>query len=84
MNRGCLAIGSNVAGIPELLEEDMVFKADDVKRMVSIIKKLVEEKDHERRIRRNYAKSHDFEIEELEERRNTIFKEYKSEISKKS
>ena len=84
MNRGCLAIGSNVAGIPELLEEDMVFKADDVKRMVSIIKKLVEEKDHERRIRRNYAKRNDFEIEELEERRNTIFKEYKSEISKKS
>lgn len=84
MNRGCLAIGSNVAGIPELLEEDMVFKADDVKRMVSIIKKLVEEKDHERRIRRNYAKSHDFEIEELEERRNTIFKEYKLELSKKS
>ena len=82
MNRGCLAIGSDVAGIPELLEDDMVFKADDVKGMTAIIKNLVQEQDHERRIRRNYAKSHDFKLEELETRRNKIFAEYKQMITK--
>lgn len=82
MNRGCLVIGSNVAGIPELLEDDMVFKVGDMKSIVTIIRRLVEEQDHEYRIRRNYVKSHDFEIEELEARRNSIFSEYQQMIKK--
>lgn len=80
MNRGCMAIGSNVAGIPELLEDDMVFNVNNVKEIVSIIKKLIEEKDHECRIRRNYAQSHNFELAELETRRKELFTAYQKEI----
>lgn len=76
MNRGCLTIGSNVAGIPELLEDDMVFKADDVDAICNTIKLLINEHSHERRIRRNYKKTHDFEIELLEKRRYAVFKDY--------
>lgn len=80
MNRGCLVIGSNVAGIPELLEEDMTFKANDVSRIIYIIKKLINEENHEHRIRRNYAITADFKIDVLEERRRLIFNSYKSLI----
>lgn len=84
MNRGCLAIGSNVAGIPELLEADMIFKADSVDEICNIIKKLIREKNHERRIRRNYLKTFDFKIDILEQRRKNIFCDYKHYILKKN
>lgn len=78
MNRGCMAIGSNVAGIPELLEDDMVFEKDNIIQICSIIEKLINESDHEERIRRNFEKSKEFEVGILNERRNKIFNKYKS------
>ena len=76
MNRGCMAIGSDVAGIPELLEPDMVFRRDDVGQICEVIERLTNEKDHERRIRRNFQKSHEFEISILDKRRNELFRRY--------
>lgn len=81
MNRGCLAIGSNVAGIPELLEDDMIFRANDVSKICDIITKLINEEDHEYRIRRNYAVTAEFNIDVLEERRTKIFNSYKDMIN---
>lgn len=80
MNRGCMTIGSDVAGIPELLEEDMIFKSGNVKQICCILEKLIAETNHEKRIRRNFEKSRAFELSILNERRNKIFKKYKSEI----
>ena len=80
MNRGCMTIGSNVAGIPELLEEDMIFKSGNVEQICCILEKLIAETNHEKRIRRNFEKSRAFELSILNERRNKIFKKYKSEI----
>lgn len=76
MNRGCMTIGSDVAGIPELIEEDTVFKSDNVKQICEIIERLVSEKDHSFRIRRNTEKTRDFEIGILNERRKEIFRKY--------
>lgn len=80
MNRGCMTIGSNVAGIPELLEEDMIFKSGNVEQICCILEKLIAESNHEKRIRRNFEKSRAFEVSILNERRNNIFKKYKSKI----
>lgn len=77
MNRGCLAIGSNVAGIPELLEDDMIFKSGSVEHICSILQTIISETNHERRIRRNYEKTREFEVGILNERRNMIFSNYK-------
>ena len=82
MNRGCLAVGSNVAGLPELLEDDMTFKADDVNRIRDVVKKLILEDSHEHRIRRNYSISKNFKLDLLEKRRREIFCKYKSLITK--
>lgn len=84
MNRGCMAIGSNVAGLPELLEDDMIFNATDVSQICEIIKKLINEECHEYRIRRNYEVSMGFKIDVLEERRRRIFCNYKRVIIKPS
>lgn len=83
MNRGCLTIGSNVAGNPELLQEDTIFKPNDVNAICGIIKRLINENNHEKRILNNYKKSHEFEISILENRRNLIFKEYRDFVLNK-
>lgn len=82
MNRGCLAIGSNVAGIPELLEDDLIFKPHDVCKICEIIMMLISENNLEYRIRRNYDVTKDYKINILEERRNMLFSKYKSLITK--
>ena len=80
MNRGCMTIGSDVAGIPELLEPDTVFMRDNVGQICEVIERLIKEKDHEGRIRRNFIKSRDFEVGLLNERRNKLFCNYKKTI----
>ena len=84
MNRGCLTIGSDVAGIPELLEEDMVFRRDNVEHICKIIELLLDEKNHEHRIRRNFKKSYEFEIRLLNTRRNELFEKYKQIVVNKN
>ena len=80
MNRGCLAIGSDVAGIPELLEDDMIFKSCDVNGICRVLKLLIHEKNHTRRIWRNYNLTKNFNVKLLENRRASIFNEYKQHM----
>lgn len=80
MSRGCMTIGSDVAGIPELLESDMVFRRDDIGQICKILERLVDIQDHERFIRRNFEKSREFKIELLNERRTQLFMRYKQII----
>lgn len=80
LNRGCLAIGSNIAGIPELLESDMLFKSGDVEQICSVIQILLNEKDHTKRVIRNFEKSKEFDVKLLNERRDKIFKEYRQYV----
>lgn len=83
MNRGCMAIGSDVAGIPELLEHDMTFHRDCVPQICSVIKKIIKENNNERRIRRNFKESQKFEVGILNERRNNLFLKYKELVKYK-
>lgn len=79
MNRGCLTIGSDTAGIPELLENDTVFKRGSVKEICNVLLMLINENDNDliRRIKRNYNKSKEFQLEILERRRTQMFSDYK-------
>lgn len=80
MNRGCLAIGSDVAGIPELLEDDMIFQKGNIQEISNVILKLLNEPNHEKRIWRNFNKSRDFEISLLQQSRQKIFNHYLNAI----
>ncbi len=43
MSRGCLCLGSNAGGIPELIEPDYVFKKGCVNEIVNILKNITPE-----------------------------------------
>lgn len=81
MNRGCLAIGSDTAGIPELLEEDTVFRRGSVKDICKVLLNIMSDKCLSRRIERNYNKSKEFQLDILESRRSQIFSDYKKLVT---
>lgn len=75
MSRGCPAIGSITAGIPELLSNGFLFQKGDVKEIYIILKNLTKEKMIES-AKLNFEKSKEFDSTLIEERRTKIFKEY--------
>lgn len=72
MSRGVPCIGSNVAGIPELIEETLLFSARDVGQIVEIFesnnsKKMADVAN------RNFKKSKKFAKKELDKTRNKYY-----------
>lgn len=80
MNRGCICIGSKVAGIPELLEEDELFKVGNVNDICDVLLRIIQEKDYSIRITRNFNKSKKYALEKLNENRRHIFSQYKNSL----
>ena len=75
MSRGCPAIGSTTAGIPELLDKKFVFKRGSVNDLVKIMKKIFEIDLRENAIR-NFNKSKEYQIDLLNDRRTELYKQY--------
>ena len=44
MSLGCPVIGSNVGGIPELINQDMIFKKKNSNQLANIIENITKEK----------------------------------------
>jgi len=83
MSRGCPAIGTNVGGIPELLDDDCIFKKSDSNELASIIKSIGLNKDWLIKIaKRNFEEAKKYDKKVIEERRNRFLKEF-SEYTKK-
>lgn len=80
LNRGCLCIGSIVAGIPELLENDELFPVGDVDAICDVITRIVSEVDHTARIRRNFEKSKKYSLDKLNTNRKDVFSKYKQSV----
>lgn len=76
MNRGCICVGSTIAGIPELLQQDELFKPGNIKEIVTVLKRIIYEENHEERIRRNFIKSKDYSLDILNQNRKFIFDQY--------
>jgi|LSQX01.2.fsa_nt_gb glycosyltransferase involved in cell wall biosynthesis len=75
MSRGCPCIGSNVGGIPELLDKPSIFNSGNVKELANILANL----DKEMMIaeaKRNYEFSKGYAKEVIETRRNDFLKEF--------
>ncbi|SDK40423.1 glycosyltransferase [Alkalibacterium thalassium] len=83
MSRGCPAVGSTTAGIPELLDKDVIFQNGDMVGICNILMKLVSN-DLSAYATRNFNKAKEFEIENLEEKRNKLFSEYKDYVKNNS
>lgn len=81
MSRGCPAIGSRTAGIPELLDKSVIFENADVDNICTILIKLVS-KDLTNHAIINFNKAKEFELDKLEKKRNKIYEEYKNYVEK--
>lgn len=78
MSRGCFCIGSNVGGIPELLDSKYIFKKKKYKQLRDILLNLTSEKIIEGN-KNNYNKAQKFEKEKLSEKRNLIYRNFLEE-----
>ncbi len=76
MSRGCPAIGSDVGGIPELLDQEFLFKKKDSKGLVEILKQLSKE-DLKKAAVANYTKTKEFGSDILNGNRILAFQQYK-------
>jgi glycosyltransferase involved in cell wall biosynthesis len=81
-SRGCPAIGSTTGGIPELLDEDFIFKRGNVDSLVEVMKKFYKY-DWASCAERNHKKAKEYVIDNLNERREKIYKEYRDAVIRK-
>ncbi len=79
MSRGCLCLGSAIAGIPELLTSEYLFPKGRVDRIVEILKNIKPE-DLTAQARRNFEEAKDYDRDLLNERRRQFILDFKESI----
>lgn len=79
MSRGCPAIGSTTAGIPELLTQETIFKRGNVKSLIEAMK-TVYSSDWCDLARINHNKSKEYQIDVLDDRRTNLYKKYRKYV----
>ncbi|MBM6880003.1 glycosyltransferase [[Clostridium] spiroforme] len=80
MSVGCPAIGSNIAGIPELLDTDCLFNPNKIETIVMTIERILEIKKMQEKAILNFRKAKEYNILDIEKRRQGIFTQYKNMI----
>lgn len=76
MSHGCPVLGSNVAGIPELIQEENIFKKGNVKDLELHIESLLQS-NLQKIAAENFNKSKEYRQEVLEERRKAFYDKFK-------
>ncbi|MFC5703548.1 glycosyltransferase [Cohnella faecalis] len=79
MSRGVPSIGSNTAGIPELLEKESIFKNGNIGDICGILKKM-DQKTMLIQAKINFEKSKEYAKSILDERRIEFFKEFRDDV----
>lgn len=82
MSRGCACIGANTAGIPELLQKDMVVRRKSISDIVNTIQWYIDLDYRKKReiAFKNWIESEQYSKDVLDERRNNYFNKVKKEI----
>lgn len=78
MSCGLPAIGTNVGGIPELLQDDVLFGKGNVNDIVKVLAR--EPKEWASKVEINYNRAKDFNQDVLNKRRYDFFEKIKNEI----
>lgn len=76
MSRGCLCLGSRVAGIPELLEPQYLFTKGSVSEITDILRNVTQE-SLLNQAKRNFNKAKEYDRDVLNERRRLFIEEFK-------
>jgi glycosyltransferase involved in cell wall biosynthesis len=80
MSLGCPAIGSNVGGIPELLDKQQIFNPKIIKEITDVITSILDKNLLIKLASDNFKKAKEYEITKIENNRNKIFDKYKQYI----
>lgn len=80
MSRGLLCIGSDVAGIPELLDENWIFKRrKNVEKQIENLLLKIDSDTMKEQARRNFNEAKKYEKDLLEQRRRSFFENFLKE-----
>ena len=82
MAMGAPAIGSNVGGIPELLDNNFIFENENYTQLSKIINDVINSSDIEKISQRNMQEASKFRKDILNRKRQDFFKRIVEEVSK--
>lgn len=82
MSRACPVLGSNIAGIPELISKSSLFEAGAVDEIVALLKE-VNSTALLQMAKENFSKAETFKRETLDEKRETFYKEFAKDYNLK-
>ena len=77
MSRGCPAIGSTTGGIPELLEEQMIFQRGQVAKLKQVLDSFLQSDLYES-AKRNFNTAKKYQLSMLNERRDKLYLQYRN------
>lgn len=83
MSVGCVAVGSNLAGIPELLDRECLFNPDRNGEIVNALLWVLDRKNMETQARINFQRAKEYNLTAIENRRREIFYQYRRAVEKK-
>lgn len=75
MSRGCPVLGTNIAGIPELIQEDCLFKKNSDSEVVSAVERILK-LDLQDIAEKNFETAKDYEREKLIAKRKKFYNEF--------
>ena len=82
MSRGCLCVGSRIAGIPELLEPQFLFGKGNVNELAAILKGISYDSLVDQ-AKRNFNKAKEYDCDLLNHRRSQFIEEFKRSFASK-
>ena len=77
MSFGCVAVGSDIAGIPELLDKECLFNPDKNDQIVKALLWVLDRNNMMTQAKVNFEKAKEYNLAYVEQRRKTIFEKYK-------
>ena len=83
MSVGCPSLGSNLAGIPELLDKDCLFNPDKNQQIVFAIEYLLNKDMMIEKAKKYFERAKQYNLEEIESRRQEIFIQYRKYVIEK-
>lgn len=81
MNCALPSIGSTAGGIPELLDEECIFKSGDVEDLISKLKLQLDKSRLESNARKCFKTASEYDYDNLKKERDNFFKQIICELS---
>lgn len=80
MSKACPAVGTKIAGIPELLDKDFIYSKNNLKQLEEKITILISDNKYIlQQAEKNFEKAKEYSVEKINKRRERFYKQFKKE-----